>query len=183
MRTLDRRFLTSPARLSLICAAAVLGAGCANLVGKPNDAHAPYATPASTQSATPVPVVRSGRYTLVELLPEAAQKDLLLAVVEVSVPAEPSAVVRDAMARALMRSGYALCDAAQARDLYELPLPAVHHRLGPLRLRDALQTLAGPAWGLQVDESTRRVCFAPSEARAPTASSTDAAPAPTPAAR
>jgi type IV pili sensor histidine kinase/response regulator len=38
-------------------------------------------------------------------------------------------------------------------------LPAAHLRLGPLFLRDALLTLAGPAWELQVDDVTRRVCF------------------------
>jgi len=33
-----------------------------------------------------IPVVRSGRYTLVELEPAAAQRDLLLQVVEVALP-------------------------------------------------------------------------------------------------
>ena len=30
---------------------------------------------------------------------------------------------------------------------------------GPLVLRDALLTLAGPAWDLSVDDAARQVCF------------------------
>ena len=48
---------------------------------------------------------------------------------------------------------------AEAATLYALPLPAAHLRLGPLMLRDALLTLAGPAWELSVDDLTRQVCF------------------------
>jgi type IV pili sensor histidine kinase/response regulator len=40
-----------------------------------------------------------------------------------------------------------------------LPLPAAHYRLGPVLLRDALLTLAGPVWDLQVDDGERKVCF------------------------
>ena len=54
-------------------------------------------------------------------------------------------------------SAAAVC--AEAAALYDLPLPAAHLQLGPLFLRDALLTLAGPAWELQVDDTTRRVCF------------------------
>src|SRR3546814_8427606 len=69
------------------------------------------------------------------------------------------ASVGDAMRHVLLRSGYRLCDAAEAATLYALPLPAAHLRLGPLLLRDALLTLAGPAWELSVDAVTRQVCF------------------------
>ena len=69
------------------------------------------------------------------------------------------ASVGDAMRHVLLRSGYRLCDAPEAATLYALPLPAAHLRLGPLMLRDALLTLAGPAWELSVDDLTRQVCF------------------------
>ena len=112
--------------------------------------------------------MRYGRYTLVELVPEPAQGDLLQQTVEVSIPPTLDANVGDAMRHVLLRSGYRLCDAAAAAALYALPLPAAlyalplpaaHLRLGPLVLRDALLTLAGPAWDLWVDDLTRQVCF------------------------
>ena len=108
---------------------------------------------------TLIPVARYGRYTLVELVPEPAQRDLLQQAVEVSIPPMLDASVGDAMRHVLLRSGYRLCDAAEAATLYALPLPAAHLRLGPLMLRDALLTLAGPAWELSVDDLTRQVCF------------------------
>lgn len=108
-----------------------------------------------------VPVARYGRYTLVELAPEAAQRDLLRQVVDVSMPATLPATVGDALRYVLLRSGYRLCENdTQAGALYQLPLPAAHLRLGPLTLREALLTLAGPAWDLWIDDTARRVCFA-----------------------
>ncbi|MNE69091.1 hypothetical protein D3C80_1647940 [compost metagenome] len=69
------------------------------------------------------------------------------------------ASVGDAMRHVLLRSGYQLCEAAEAATLFALPLPAAHLSLGPLMLRDALLTLAGPAWALSVDDLNRQVCF------------------------
>jgi type IV pili sensor histidine kinase/response regulator len=68
--------------------------------------------------------------------------------------------------QALKRSGYRLCEPTPAiADLYALPLPAAHLHLGPLTLRDALLTLVGPAWDVNVDDRARQVCFAhPGEA-------------------
>jgi type IV pili sensor histidine kinase/response regulator len=106
-----------------------------------------------------VPAVRYGRYTLVELPPTAAQRDLLSQVVEVSVPDTLHASVGDALRHLLLRSGYRLCDGADSEALLGLPLPAAHYRLGPMLLRDALLTLAGSSWRLQVDEPQRQVCF------------------------
>jgi len=125
----------------------------------------PSASPAASPSAAPlpdgwIPVVRYGRYTLVELVPQAAQRDLLLQVVDVSLPATTPATVGDGLRHALARSGYRLCEAyVSAKALYAMPLPGAHYQLGPLTLREALLTLAGPAWALQVDDTTRTVCF------------------------
>jgi hypothetical protein len=44
-------------------------------------------------------------------------------------------------------------------ELYALPLPAAHLHLGPMTLRDALLTLAGPAWELHADDRARQICF------------------------
>ena len=107
-----------------------------------------------------IPIVRYGRYTLVELVPEAAQQDLLLQVIDVSMPATLPATVGEALRYVLLRSGYTLCEAgSDAAVFHDLPLPAAHLRLGPLLLRDALLILAGPAWELHVDDVGRRVCF------------------------
>ncbi|KWV16565.1 PilL N-terminal domain-containing protein [Xanthomonas translucens pv. translucens] len=139
----------------------VLASGCATTATP----HAPDAIEKTSPASTPeapqfIPVVRSGRYTLVELAPMAAQRDLLLQTVDVSMPEEPRATVGDGLRHVLKRSGYQLCETGQAViELYALPLPAAHLNLGPLTLRDALLTLAGPSWELRVDDRTRQVCF------------------------
>lgn len=133
---------------------AALAAGCAT---------PPPPPPVPDEVAAPapeyVPVVRYGRYTLVKLAPTAAQQDLLLQVVDVSIPDTLHANVADALRHVLQRSGYQLCNGRETDALGSLPLPAAHYHLGPLQLRDALLTLAGPARTLHVDHSARRVCF------------------------
>ncbi|HCM5830620.1 PilL N-terminal domain-containing protein [Klebsiella pneumoniae] len=107
-----------------------------------------------------IPVVRYGRYTLVELAPDAAQRDLMLQVIDVALPEDSRATVGDGLRHALRRSGYQLCKTTDVTiRLYSLPLPAAHLYLGPMTLRDALLTLAGPSWDLQIDELARQVCF------------------------
>ncbi|MDE9504665.1 pilus assembly protein PilL, partial [Xenorhabdus bovienii] len=59
----------------------------------------------------------------------------------------------------LRQSGYRLCAPEKTNDiLYRQPLPSVHTQSGPVRLRTALQFMAGPAWQLEVDEVQRVVC-------------------------
>ena len=115
-----------------------------------------------------VPVVRQGRYTLVEVAPRADQRDLLAQIIEISIPSTANATVGDGVRHILLRSGYRLC--TQGGDfaaLLALPLPAAHLQLGPLLLRDALVTLAGPAWTLDVDALTREVCFSHAQPASP----------------
>jgi type IV pili sensor histidine kinase/response regulator len=138
--------------------ATVVVSGCAS-IGEPVVAHD---VPAADITSAPelIPVMRSGRYMLAELAPTAAQRDLLLQVVDVVMPEDAHATVGDGLRHVLKRSGYQLCPPTPAiADLYELPLPAAHLRLGPMTLRDALLTLAGSAWVVDVDESKRQVCF------------------------
>lgn len=151
-----------------VTACAVLAAGCATTSPLPDHAltmGAPGALAGAPEpviagaSAGYVPVVRHGRYTLVELVPGPAQRDLMQQVVEVAIPPMFDASVGDALRHVLLHTGYRLCDAADASALYALPLPAAHLRLGPLTLRDALLTIAGPAWDLSVDDASRHVCF------------------------
>ena len=133
---------------------AALAAGCAT-------PPPPSPVPDEVTAPAPeyIPIARYGRYTLVELTPTAAQQDLLLQVVDVSIPDTLNANVADALRHVLQRSGYRLCNGRETDTLGSLPLPAAHYHLGPLQLRDALLTLAGPARTLHVDHSARRVCF------------------------
>lgn len=146
---------------------AILSTGCASTV--PPVPAGPEAEPAPPPVPSDwLPIARYGRYTLVELKPRTAQHNLLLQVINVSMPATPHATVGDGLRNVLQRSGYALCDGdSQVAALYELPLPAAHLQLGPMFLHDALLTLAGPAWELQVDDRARQVCFTPSQETSP----------------
>ncbi|NBK54232.1 PilL N-terminal domain-containing protein [Pseudomonas aeruginosa] len=138
----------------------LLGGGCATTPTPPAPVEPPAAI-APALSPEFVPVVRYGRYTLVELVPDQAQRDLMQQVVDISIPsAFDDATVGDALRYVLLRSGYRLCDTPDAGTLFALPLPAAHLHLGPLSLRDALLTLAGSdAWDLSIDDATRQVCF------------------------
>ncbi|STQ14869.1 pilus biogenesis protein PilL [Enterobacter cloacae] len=44
-------------------------------------------------------------------------------------------------------------------ELLSRPLPAVQRDIGPVRLSEALQIVAGPAWRLKVDDVNREICF------------------------
>jgi type IV pili sensor histidine kinase/response regulator len=143
--------------------AAMLASACAttapDAAPPPGQALSCATSPAPEAKPKPVPVTRHGRYALVELSPEPAQRDLMRQIIEVSLPPTLDAGVGDALRHVLQRSGYRLCEDADAEALYRLPLPAAHLSLGPLTLRDALATLAGPAWDMSVDDASRRVCF------------------------
>lgn len=141
--------------------AAVLASGCAT-TPVPQAPEAVEEVSHAPRPAMPefVPVVRYGRYTLVELAPMAAQRDLLLQTIDVAMPEDARATVGDGLRHVLKRSGYGLCQTIHAViELYALPLPAAHLHLGPMTLRDALLTLAGPAWELHADDRARQVCF------------------------
>jgi len=141
--------------------AAVLASGCATTAA-PLAPDAIEETSSAPKPGAPqfIPVMHHGRYTLVELAPMAAQRDLLLQTIDVSMPEDARATVGDGMRHVLKRSGYGLCQTAHAViELYSLPLPAAHLHLGPMSLRDALLILAGPAWELRVDNRARQVCF------------------------
>ncbi|VXD06577.1 conserved exported hypothetical protein [Enterobacterales bacterium 8AC] len=109
--------------------------------------------------AAPQEVVRYDRYLLVSTSPSQAQRAPLEQVIDIRIPASLSPTVADAMRYALRQSGFSLCSITSAnRVLYNQALPAVHYQLGPIRLSEALQILAGPAWQLEVDAVQRVVC-------------------------
>ena len=134
--------------------------GCASALPEKTDKPAEPFVETHQVFAADIPVVRYGRYTLVEITPEQTQRDLLTQVIDVSIPVAQGmteASVGDAMHYVLQRSGYRLCESALVFD--SLPLPVAHNHLGPITLRDALMTLAGSVWTLHIDEMARQVCF------------------------
>lgn len=112
------------------------------------------------QWASPSSILRVDRYTFTSLKPKPDQRDLLNQIVDIRIPDHLAPTVQDAMTYVLRRTGYQLCPAtADTSRLFTLPLPAAHYRVGPIRLREALKMLAGPAWELQTQELERKVCF------------------------
>lgn len=107
----------------------------------------------------PPEVVRYDRYLLVSTDPAAVQRDPLSQVIDIRIPASLKPNVAGALRYALQQSGYTLCAIGQANAvLYRQPLPGVHYQMGPMRLRTALQVMAGPAWRLEVDDVQRVIC-------------------------
>ena len=103
-----------------------------------------------------------GRYSLFVAKPTQAQAELLATTMTVRFPNRIQGV-GEAIRYLLQRSGYRLANieviSSDTVALFALPLPAVHRSLGPLMLRDALQTLAGPAFHLVQDPVHRLVTF------------------------
>ena len=102
------------------------------------------------------------RYSTIRAVPTVAQQDPLAASVRTTLP--PSVVrVGEAIAALLAPSGYRLADVQAAgpdrETLLALPLPESHRDLGPMPLRLALATLAGPAFVLVEDPVHRLVSF------------------------
>lgn len=111
-------------------------------------------------------IIRQGRYTLVNTSPEDGQKYLLEQMVTVNMLPKKkqtmTATVEKGLKTTLSGTGLSLCYGSgfnQTASLFSLPLPKVHHQFGPIKLREALQMLAGPAYYLTVNDITRTVCF------------------------
>ncbi|EBF8126985.1 response regulator [Salmonella enterica subsp. enterica] len=112
------------------------------------------ATPAAPE------VVRYDRYLLINTRPDEAQRNPLHQIVNINLPLNLKLTVGDAFAWLLKQSGYNLCaDDHPTQFLTGKPLPLSQYRLGPMRLEEALKTLAGPGWLMQTDVLNREVCF------------------------
>jgi hypothetical protein len=87
----------------------VLASGCATTTAPlAPDAIEEVSSAPEPEAPEYIPVVRYGRYTLVELAPTAAQRDLLLQTIDVSMPEDARATVGDGLRHVLKRSGYQL---------------------------------------------------------------------------
>lgn len=118
--------------------------------------------PWPASASAPGDEARVGRYAVAHLGVDAAQKDLLAVVVRVTF-APSITTVGQALDHLLLRSGYAMAS-LEASDpflpiLLTRPLPRVQRVLGPVKLKDALTALAGPAWVLVEDPVNRLISF------------------------
>ena len=110
----------------------------------------------------PASDIQVGRYSLFATTPTEAQADPLQATITVQFP-ESVRTVGEAVRHLLQQSGYRLAgpDAAgpESAYLFALALPAVQRSLGPMPLKRALETLAGPAFRLVEDPVHRLIAF------------------------
>lgn len=112
---------------------------------------------------TPIPVVRYGRYTLVEVENIANRQDVFQQIIDVKIPvvAQKDPSVADGMRYLLINSGYQLCESEDIKVFEQFQLPLTHQRMGPITLKDALLVLVGSGWQMQIDHFSRHVCFMP----------------------
>ncbi|MDS4036518.1 TcpQ domain-containing protein [Citrobacter amalonaticus] len=106
-------------------------------------------------------VVRYDRYTLASTRPVDAQRDPLNQIIDIRMPAQVVNTIGEGMRYVMLESGYSLCSGELGvfSELFIKPLPAVQRSIGPVKLGDALQILAGPAWRMRVDDLNREICF------------------------
>ncbi len=106
--------------------------------------------------------VQVGRYLTVAPIPRAEQLEPLSVIVNVRFPRSLQ-TVGGALQHLLPPSGYQLADTRHADPqlsvLMTRPLPEVHRQIGPMTLQEALTTLAGEGWQLEVDPVHRLVSF------------------------
>lgn len=117
---------------------------------------------AFAQSVFSMGEIQIGRYSLQSTAPTQAQAELLAAMTTIRF-AEDIRTLGEAVQYLLQGSGYRLTRPAATdpptQALFALPLPTVHRHLGPMPIRQALQTLAGPAFRLIQDPVHRLVSF------------------------
>lgn len=106
--------------------------------------------------------IQVGRYSLYAATPTQAQRDLLAVTRTVRFP-EGTQTLGEAVRYLLKGSGYRLPQTESigpdAMGLFALPLPTVHQQMGPMTLRAALETLAGPAFNLVQDPVHRLITY------------------------
>lgn len=110
---------------------------------------------ASTESAE---YKRQGRYTVMKTEPRDSEVNLLRAIKRLRFPAQVK-TVSQAVDHILQGTGYRwnIDQIRVKQSLNHLPLPAVHRELGPLTILDALYTLLGPTWSIEIDDKSRAV--------------------------
>jgi len=107
-------------------------------------------------------IVQTGRYSSVTAIQLQAQRYPLDVIIDVTIP-EACISIEQAIRFLLRRSGYELDTPVQAEvvELLIKPLPAVHRKLGPMPLKDALTLLVTPHFVLQDEPIKRLIRFIP----------------------
>jgi len=103
-------------------------------------------------------MINTDRYTLSKIEATEDQKTPLKTVVTLTFSKDVG-TIGEAITELLNGSGYKWTPKADDDSLNVLPLPSVVRTLGPIRLNDALTTIAGEAWQLRVDELQRVIWF------------------------
>ncbi len=159
--------MSIPLRPLVISLACVFVLGCAahpDGVARKVAQNAADVVPAQAEAAPtayqvgkppePAQTVRTGRYSYAAVGAQAAQVDPLLAVIDVRLPTDVT-TVEEAVNYLLRRSGFNLLPPDPSdqpvNSLLSQPLPEVHRHLGPISLREALLTLGGKAFNVNVD--------------------------------
>ena len=107
-------------------------------------------------------LIQTGRYSAVEPEPTTGQESPLLTITAIKYPRQVN-TVGQAITYTLKRSGYRLAP-QHAHDpnmkvLIKLPLPEVHRQLGPMTVKQVLNTLSGSAFMLVTDPVHRYISF------------------------
>lgn len=103
--------------------------------------------------------VKTDRYTLMNTDVQTEQKMPLTTITHFTLGRE-IITVGDAINEVLKGSGYRWQSPNGQDDLLtRLPLPAIVRDMGPVRIEDALKTIAGQVWSLQCDHLNRVVWF------------------------
>lgn len=148
--------------LACLSAAAMLVAGCAQQTTTSSVSRVSASPRVNDiyQNRSPE-VVRYDRYTLVSTRPADSQRDPLNQMIDITMPPQLVRSVGDGFRYLLLESGYSLCPSTSSTfsELLGRPLPGVQRNIGPVRLSEALQIVAGPAWRLRVDDVNREICF------------------------
>lgn len=131
-------------------------------------------TPPPSHCSTPthpatkvIEQVHTARYTLVDITPSQALRFPLRQIITRTLPAPGKYHRRltrqEALQDWLNGSGYGLClpVTSTMKLFYGSPLPDAQRRMGPVRVERALQTIAGSAWIMTIDEVSRTVCWQP----------------------
>lgn len=161
-----------PLVISLVCAFVLGCAAHPDGMARKAGQSAPDAVPAQAEAGPtvhqagklpePAQTVRTGRYSYTAVGAQAAQVDPMLAVIDVRLPPKV-ATVGQAVNHLLRRSGFNLLPPAPGDEavsyLLNQPLPEVHRHLGPVTLREALLTLGGKAFLVNVDYVYRKVGY------------------------
>ncbi|MEL7631396.1 TcpQ domain-containing protein [Pectobacterium aroidearum] len=148
--------------LACLSAAAMLVAGCAQQTTTSSVSRVSASPRVNDiyQNRSPE-VVRYDRYTLVSTRPADSQRDPLNQMIDITMPPQLVRSVGDGFRYLLLESGYSLCPSTSSTfsEVLGRPLPGVQRNIGPVRLSEALQIVAGPAWRLRVDDVNREICF------------------------